>query len=76
MSIRHRGCRAYVQVYNNARRKLDAKAWRGIMVGYDEHNTRCYRVFDPLTNAVRKSVHVTFDEEVLPGRQGATVDDE
>lgn len=32
------GCRAYVQIYSNRRTKMDPKAWRGVMVGYDEHN--------------------------------------
>jgi transposase InsO family protein len=34
------GCKAYVQVYDRYR-KMDDKAWRGIMIGYDEHNRRC-----------------------------------
>ena len=36
------GCRAFVHVYDNERKKLDPKAWRGIMVGYHPFNYRCY----------------------------------
>ena len=45
-------------------------------MGFDEDNARCYRVFDPTSGTVRKSVHVTFDEELLPGRQRAVTDEE
>ena len=64
------GCKAYVQVYDRHRKKMDDKAWRGIMIGYDEHNTRCYRVYDPVRKVVRDVVHVTFDESVFPARKG------
>lgn len=63
------GCQAYVQ--EERRGKLDAKAWRGILVGYDEYNRRCYRVYNPATKAVTRSVHVTFDERVLPAAREA-----
>jgi hypothetical protein len=63
------GCRAYVQIYANERTKLDPKAWRGIMVGYDEHNGRCYRVYDPVRKVIRRTVHVTFEESVFPAKE-------
>ena len=63
------GCRAYAHVYDNKRRKLDDKAWRGIMVGYDEHNTSCYRIFDPARGVTLRTVHVTFAEDVFPGKE-------
>ena len=60
------GCRAYVQVTKHSRKKLDPKAWRGILVGYDSSNWRCYRVYDPEKGIVRLSVHVSFDENLFP----------
>ena len=70
------GCRTFVQVYDGNRQKLDPRAWRGILVGYDPHNQRCYRVYDPSTGKVHRSVHVTFDEQVFPARAGAATNEE
>ena len=64
------GCQAYVQTYKEHRGKLDPKAWRGILVGYDEYNRRCYRVYDPVRKVVVRTVHVTFNENVLPAGDG------
>eukprot|EP00952_Eustigmatos_sp_NYUAD-ZCMA_P010900 44463-Eustigmatos_ZCMA.PRE.1 len=58
------------------RQKLDPKAWRGILVGYDESNTSCYRVYNPEVGQTRRSVHVTFDEEVFPAKLEVTCRDE
>jgi len=63
------GCRAYAQIYANERTKMDPKAWRGIMIGYDEHNNRCYRIYDPIRKVIRRTVHVTFDESVFPAKE-------
>ena len=65
------GCRVYVQVED--RKKLDAKARRGILVGYDEQNTSCYRVYDPVTRTVARSVHVTFNEWMMPAKASIPV---
>ena len=62
------GCRAYVHVYDHERKKLDPKAWRGIMVGYHPHNYRCYRIYDPLRRRVYMSTHASFDEMTYPGK--------
>lgn len=70
------GCQAYVHVYDGHRKKLDAKAWRGILVGYDPQNTRCYRVYDPTNGKMQRSVHVTFEETRFPAKSGASLDDE
>lgn len=67
--IRIFGCRAYVQVYKHERKKLDEKAWRGIMVGYHSFNNRCYRIFDPIRQKTYLSTHVTFDENFFPARE-------
>ena len=62
------GCRAYVQVYEDQRGKMDPKAWKGILVGYDEHNRRCYRVYDPVKRITRRAIHVTFNENLFPAK--------
>jgi hypothetical protein len=61
------GCRAYVQFYDHQRKKLDPKAWRGILVGHDPQNSSVYRVYDPDKKVTRLTAHVTFDEAKLPG---------
>jgi hypothetical protein len=58
-NLRVFGAKVWVQVED--RRKLDDKAWRGVMVGCEE-NKRCYRVLDTNTRQVYRSAHVTFDE--------------
>jgi hypothetical protein len=70
------GCRAYAQFYDTERKKMDPKAWRGILVGYDDSNTRCYRVYDPEREATMRTVHVTFNEALLPGKLRVTFSDE
>ena len=62
------GCEAYAQIYEVQRHKLDPKASKGILVGYDPHNRRVYRIFFPETGHVRSSIHVTFDETRFPGQ--------
>lgn len=67
------GCRAYVHVEGG--KKLEPRAARMIMVGYDPTNNRCYRLYDPSTGKIARSVHVTFAENVFPARaQVATID--
>ena len=67
------GCRAFAQVYDGERRKLDDKAWMGILVGYDESNRYCYRIYNPLTGKVKRTVHVTFDEASFPARRAEAI---
>ena len=66
------GCRVYVQVPKTQRRKLDDRAWRGILVGFDPVNPTCYRVWNPETGRVLPCVHVTFDERSFPAKKHAT----
>jgi hypothetical protein len=59
------GAVAWVHVENQQRTsKLDPKAWRGILVGYDPHNQRVYRIFNPKTQKVHVTAHVTLDEKI------------
>lgn len=66
------GCRAWAHVYDGERKKMDPKAWAGVMVGYDPTNYACYRIFNPVTKTTRLSAHVSFDEESFPGLKGET----
>ena len=56
------GCRAFTHIYDNERQKFDGKARKGIFIGYDPFNSRCYRIYDRAKDKVIQSVHVTFDE--------------
>ena len=70
------GCQAYVHIYDHQRKKLDAKAKAGIFIGYDELDTMRYKVYFPeikqLERQIQRSVHVTFNESVMPAKQGVT----
>lgn len=68
-SIRHLkpfGTVAYVGVPGRKRSKLEAKARRGILVGY-AFKTRGYRIWFPETNEIIESINVSFDEKSEPG---------
>ncbi len=58
------GCVAYVNIQNDERKKLDAKAWKGIFIGY-EPDKKGYRIFDPVTGKVIISRDVKFDEHTF-----------
>lgn len=64
------GCRAWTQVPQGKRKKLDGKGQRGIMVGYNKTNRRAYRLYDPETGRIYESVHATFDESAFPAKDG------
>ena len=66
-TVRVFGCKAFVHAPKNQTKRLDPKAWLGILVGYDESNWRCYRIYDPRCGDVRFAVQVTFDETSFPG---------
>ena len=66
------GCRAWAHVYDGERKKMDPKAWAGVMVGYDPTNYACYRIFNPVTKTTKLSAHVSFDEDSFPGLKGET----
>eukprot|EP00873_Tetraselmis_striata_P044116 jgi/Tetstr1/464380/TSEL_009173.t1 len=55
------GCPAYVHVDAGNRRKLDAKAFRGVFVGYGQES-HTYLVWNPATRRVVASRNVIFDE--------------
>lgn len=70
------GCMAYAHYYDGERRKLDEKAWRGILIGYDEHNPACYKILDPKTGRIKKTAQVTFNERRMPGMEAPTREDD
>jgi len=64
------GCKGYMHVPADKRRKLDAKAIEVTLVGY-EPGSKGYRLWDKHTRSVKLSRDVTFDESCFPSRQDA-----
>lgn len=64
------GCKGYMHVPTDKRRKLDAKAVEVTFVGY-EPGSKGYRLWDQHTRSVRLSRDVTFDESCFPSKQGS-----
>ena len=63
------GCKGYMHVPSDKRRKLDAKAVEVMLVGY-EPGSKGYRLWDRHAHSLRLSRDVTFNESVFPSRQG------
>jgi len=63
------GCKGYMHVPSDKRCKLDAKAVKVTLVGY-EPGSKGYRLWDRHAHSLRLSRDVTFDESVFPSRQG------
>ena len=63
------GCKGYMHVPDDKRRKLDAKAIEVTLVGY-ESGAKGYRLWDKHTHSLKLSRDVTFDESVFPSLQG------
>lgn len=63
-SVRHLkpfGCLAYYKVHNNKRHKLEAKAKRGVFIGYSRER-KAYRIFDMEEGKMYETSDVIFDE--------------
>src|SRR5712675_2086098 len=58
------GCKAYVHIHKDDRKKLDPKAFEAIFIGY-EPDSKGYRLWNKCTRSVILSQDVTFDESVL-----------
>ena len=64
------GCKGYMHVPADKRRKLDAKAIEVTLVGY-EPGSKGYQLWDKHTRSVKLSRDVTFDESCFPSQQGS-----
>ena len=62
------GCKGYMHIPGDKRRKLDAKAVEVVLVGY-EPGAKGYRLWDRHTHSLKLSRDVTFDESVFPFQQ-------
>jgi hypothetical protein len=56
------GCTCYILNNKAYKRKFDAKACKGIFIGYSKRS-KAYRVYNSETNAVEKSIHVRFNDK-------------
>jgi transposase InsO family protein len=63
------GCKGYMHVPTDKRRKLDAKAIEVMLVGF-EPGAKGYQLWDKQTHSVRLSRDVTFDESSFPSQKG------
>ncbi|EFN73359.1 Retrovirus-related Pol polyprotein from transposon TNT 1-94, partial [Camponotus floridanus] len=52
-------CQAYVHVLRQKRAKFDAKAWKGILIGYGPSD-KMYRIYDPQRQRVEVVRDVKF----------------
>jgi len=59
------GCKAYMHVPADKRRKLDSKSIATTFIGY-EPGSKGYRLWDKNTRSVHLSRDVTFDESSFP----------
>src|SRR4030067_2372939 len=55
-------CTCYILNNKSYLKKFDAKAQRGIFIGYSERS-KAYIVYNSETNVVEESVHVKFDDK-------------
>lgn len=55
------GCTCYILNTKDYLKKFDAKAQRGIFLGYSERS-KAYRVYNSETHCVEESTHVKFDD--------------
>jgi transposase InsO family protein len=62
------GCKAYVHVHKDNRKKLDPKAIEATFIGY-EPGSKGYRLWDKHTRSVILSRDVKFDEDLFPSRK-------
>lgn len=57
------GCRVFVHVPEEKRKKLDPKAAEAMMVGYVEGSTCCYQIWDPIGRKLIIIRDVIFEEQ-------------
>src|SRR5260370_29863552 len=66
------GCKGYMHVPSDKRRKLDAKAIEVTLVRY-EPGSKGYQLWDKHTRSVKLSRDVTFDQSHFPSQPGAEI---
>ena len=64
------GCRAYVWVPAEQRKKGEDKAWVGVHVGYSS-TSKAYRVLNLRSGKIADAVSVAFEENVFPLKAGS-----
>jgi len=57
------GCKCYILNNKVYLKKFDAKAQRGIFLGYSERS-KAYKVYNLETQCVEESMHIKFDDKV------------
>ncbi|KAK2456670.1 cysteine-rich RECEPTOR kinase [Trifolium repens] len=67
------GCTCYILNNKAYKRKFDAKACKGIFIGYSERS-KAYRVYNSETNIVEESIHVRFDDKEPDSKMSEQVD--
>ncbi|KAK2381799.1 putative mitochondrial protein [Trifolium repens] len=67
------GCTCYILNNKVYRKKFDAKACKGIFIGYSERS-KAYRVYNSETNTVEESIHVRFDDKELDSKKSEQVE--
>ncbi len=71
--LRILGCKCYVHIPNNNRRKLDQKSYEAIFIGYPD-GIKGYKVYDMEKNRFMISREVTFFESKFPYRKESKLD--
>ena len=56
------GCTCYILNTKVHLKKFDAKAYKGIFIGYSERS-KAYRVYNSETHTVEESMHIKFDDK-------------
>jgi hypothetical protein len=59
--LRAYGCLAFAYNFDVTRQKLDPKAFKGTIVGYDKHSSS-YRIYIPSKRKIMRSGHVIFNK--------------
>src|SRR2546421_8805054 len=65
--LRKFGCKAYMHVPPEKRKKLQAKSRCCIMLGYAPNTTKLWRVWDPIQRSIVYAANVVFNEEYTSG---------
>jgi hypothetical protein len=59
------GCEAYTLVPTDERRKLESRSWKYVFLGYGPNRSFGYRLWDPETHQVVRSLEMVFNESAM-----------